>query len=92
MADSMAIGDRLAAKVIFGHTLALVLLSLVPGFASLGWIYLAAAALGGAYFVLKSWQLVQNPDRKAAMANFFASLLQLGLLLSGAIADRILLG
>lgn len=88
----VVVGDRTAAWVIFGHTLALVLLSLLPAFTSLGWIYLLCAAAGGAVFVLKSWHLVLDPGRRAAMANFFASLLQLGLLLSGAILDRLLLG
>ena len=88
----VVVGDRMAAWVIFGHTLALVLLSLLPAFYSLGWIYLVSAAAGGAFFLLKSWHLVLSPGRRAAMANFFASLIQLGLLLTGAIADRLLLG
>lgn len=88
----VVVGDALAAKVIFAHTLALVLLSLIPGFISLGWIYLLGAAAGGSYFVAKSWRLVRNPTPKAAMTNFFASLVQLCLMLIGAMADRLLLG
>ena len=85
-------GNALAARVILGHTLALVLLSLLPAWLGMGWIYLAGAALGGAYFVQKSVRLVREPGPKAAMANFFASLVQLSLLLFAAIADRLILG
>jgi protoheme IX farnesyltransferase len=88
----VVVGDALAAKVILGHTLALVALSLVPVVYGLGWIYLAGAALGGAYFVAKSIALIRRPGPKAAMVNFKASLLQLGLLQIAAVADRLLLG
>ena len=50
------------------------------------------AASGGVFFLVKSVQLVRQPGPKAAMANFFASLLQLGLLQAAAVADRLLLG
>ncbi len=85
-------GDALAAKVILAHTVALVLLSFVPAALGMGWIYLAGAAIGGGYFVLKSVNLAKNPGPKAAMTNFFASLVQLSLLLFAAIIDRAVLG
>lgn len=88
----VVVGDALAAKIIFAHSVTLVLLSLVPGFISLGWIYLISAAVGGAFFVVKSWRLVQELSAKAAITNFFASLVQLSLMLTGAIVDRLLLG
>ncbi len=88
----VVVGDALAAKVILAHTVVLVLLSLVPAALGMGWIYLAGAAIGGGYFVLKSVHLVAAPGPRAAMANFFASLVQLGLLLFAAIADRAILG
>ena len=88
----VVVGDALAAKVILAHTVALVLLSLVPAALGMGWIYLTGAAVGGGYFVLKSVDLARHPGPKAAMANFFASLVQLGLLLVAAIADRVALG
>ena len=74
-------GDRKAARIILGHTLLLVLVSLLPVYYGLGWIYLAGALSGGVYFLVKSVQLVRNPTKQTAMANFFASLVQLGLLL-----------
>lgn len=74
-------GDRKAARIILGHTLLLVLVSLLPVYYGLGWIYLAGALSGGVYFLVKSVQLARNPTKQTAMANFFASLVQLGLLL-----------
>jgi protoheme IX farnesyltransferase len=85
-------GDALAAKVILGHTVALVALSLVPAAFGLGWIYLLGAATGGALFIRRSVQLVQTPGPAAAAANFRASLAQLSLLLVAAILDPALTG
>ena len=82
-------GDKLAAKVILAHTLALVALSLTPFFLSAGVLYLVGAGSGGAVFIIASVRLVLEPSRKRALENFLASLLQLALLLSGAIADRL---
>jgi heme O synthase-like polyprenyltransferase len=53
---------------------------------------MVCAFLGGAVFVRRSLALVADPGPKAAMANFHASLIQLSLLLVGAIADRWLIG
>lgn len=80
-------GDAMAARVIFAHTAALVGLSLLPLWFGLGWAYGIGAATGGAYFVLRSYRLMREPGKRAAMANFFASLAQLTLLLLGAIGD-----
>jgi protoheme IX farnesyltransferase len=82
-------GDALTTKAILAHTAALVALSLLPAFWSMGPIYLAGAASGGTLFIWTSARLVQAPSRKRAIQNFLASLLQLVLLLSGTIADRI---
>jgi protoheme IX farnesyltransferase len=82
-------GDALTAKAILAHTAALVALSLLPALWSMGLIYLAGAVSGGTLFLWTSIRLVQVPSRKRAIQNFLASLLQLVLLLSGTIADRI---
>lgn len=74
-------GDQKAARIILGHTILLVLVSLLPVYYGMGWIYLVGALSGGIYFIVKSVQLVQNPTRKAAMSNFFASLVQLSALM-----------
>jgi protoheme IX farnesyltransferase len=83
----VVVGEAIAAWIILAHTLALVVLSLLPVAFGLGWAYLAAATVGGGYFIAKSIDLARHPGPKAAMANFHASLVQLGLLLLGAIVD-----
>ncbi len=83
----VVIGDARAARVILVHTVALVAASLLPFFFGLGLIYLALAAIGGWVFLEKSIALVRAPGPAAARANFRASLLQLSLILIGAMAD-----
>jgi len=83
-------GDARCAVIIFAHTVLLVSLSLLPAFLGLGGIYFCLAFIGGAVFLRKSWELMRRPGPKAAMANFHASLLQLSLLLCGALLDRAL--
>ena len=74
-------GNQKAARIILGHTILLVLVSLMPVYYGLSWIYLAGTLSGGAYFLMKSVQLVRNPTKQTAMSNFFASMVQLSLLL-----------
>ncbi len=83
----VVVGDARAAQIILGHTVVVVATSILPFFFGLGWVYLAGAVVGGAVFLRRSIALVQEPGPKAAMKNFHASLIQLGLLLSGAMAD-----
>lgn len=83
----LVIGNQAAARVILAHTVALVALSLLIAWFGLGWIYLTAALLGGGFFIYRSIQLVAAPGPEAAMRNFHASLVQLSLLLLGAIID-----
>ncbi len=75
------ISRQAAANVIFLHTLALVIVSLLPAVYGLGWIYLSGAVIGGACFLYTSYRLVRQPDIIHARKNFRASLLQLTLLL-----------
>lgn len=74
-------GDKKAARIILGHTILLVIVSLLPVFYGLGWIYLVGALLGGVYFIAKSVQLLRNPTKQTAMANFIASLVQFTVLM-----------
>lgn len=74
-------GDKKAARIILGHTLLLVAVSVLPVFYGLGWVYLTGAVLGGAYFIVKSVQLLRNPTKQTAMANFVASLVQFTVLM-----------
>jgi protoheme IX farnesyltransferase len=83
-------GDLFTAKVILAHTLLLVGLSFLPVLWSAGPVYLAGAVAGGAVFAWTSLRLVREPSRKRAIQNFLASLLQLVLLLSAAVADRLI--
>jgi protoheme IX farnesyltransferase len=83
----VVVGNERAAQVIFYSTLALVGASLLPAFFGLGLIYLAAAVGGGALFIQKAWLLTRDPGRKAALSCFHASLIQLTLVLLGAIID-----
>ncbi|MBF8269162.1 MAG: Protoheme IX farnesyltransferase [Gammaproteobacteria bacterium] len=80
-------GNKTAARVIFAHTLTLVLVSLLPFYYGLGWIYLTGAMAGGAYFLFTSYKLLRHPDIPHALANFRASLLQLTLLITACVAD-----
>ncbi|MCY4003663.1 MAG: heme o synthase [Rhodospirillales bacterium] len=83
----VVVGDAKAAKVILAHTVALVAASLLPFVFGLGLVYLALAVIGGWVFLEKSIALVRAPGPAAAQANFKASLLQLSLILVGAMAD-----
>ncbi len=85
----VVVGDQKASYIILANTLLLVAVSLLPAFFDwgLGGIYLASAFIGGAYFIYKNIQLVQEPTRKKAMGNFFASLVQLTLVLIGSMLD-----
>lgn len=86
----VVVDERVAARVVLVHTLALTALSLLPVFYGLGWVYLACAAAGGGYFTTRSIAFARRPTVAAARANFHASLVQLGLLLAGAMLDRLL--
>ena len=85
-------GDRVAAWVILGHTLVLVAVSIAPVTCGMGRIYLAGAVLGRVVFIWTSMLLVLEPTRRRAIANFLASLLQLGALISGTLIERFVEG
>jgi protoheme IX farnesyltransferase len=72
---------------ILSHTVALVVISLVPLGFGRGLFYGAGAGLGGFYFIARSWCLHRHPTKQNAMSNFFASLVQLALLIAGILLD-----
>jgi protoheme IX farnesyltransferase len=76
---------RAWTRAILAHSVALALISLVPLWFGQGLLYGIGAASGGLYFVWTSIRLYRDPSKANAMANFFASLLQLGLLVAGAL-------
>jgi len=72
---------------ILAHAAALLVISLVPLLHGYGLIYGLGAGFGGGYFLWKSWLLHRAPTKQNAMTNFFASLIQLGLLIVGVVLD-----
>ena len=86
------IGNQRCAQVVLVNTLMLVAISILPFFYGMGWIYLISAAAGGGFFIYHNILMVQDPSPRVAMKSFFASLLQLVLLLIGAVVDVLLLG
>ncbi len=85
----VVVGEARAAWAVFYSALALVAAALAPAWFGAGPLYLAAAVLGGGYFLIKAWHLARAPSRQAAMASFFASLVQLTLLLVAAMLDQL---
>jgi protoheme IX farnesyltransferase len=83
--------ERRTNYIILANTIALVAASLLPGFFGAGPLYMAGAGLSGAWFIWKSIELVRHPGRQAAMGNFFASLIQLVVVLAAASVDSLLL-
>ena len=86
------VGKHRAAEIVLANTLALVAISILPFFFGLGWIYLAGAVSGGGYFIYRNIRMIRDPAPRVAMRSFLASLLQLILLLAGAVLDVLLLG
>lgn len=83
----VVIGIPRAAQVVLWSTVALAITALMPIWFGAGVIYLFGAAVGGGYFVYRAWLLAKSPSRKTAMGSFFASLIQLSLLLVASTLD-----
>lgn len=86
----VVVGTERAAHIVFGSTVALVVASLLPGLFGAGPIYLAGALAGGLLFLYKARALSRAPCRSTAMGSFFASLVQLSLLLGAASIDGLI--
>lgn len=76
-----------AARIVYFSTVLLVVASLLPSLFGAGAVYMAGAVAGGLYFVVTARALALSPSRSTAMAAFFASLVQLSLLLGAASVD-----
>ena len=83
-------GPERAARIVYANAVALVAASLLPVLFGAGWIYLLGAAAGGAHFIHKARALARAPSRKTAMASFFASMVQLSVLLAAVALDAAL--
>ena len=86
------ISPRQTAAIILLHVVAVIVCSLLPAVFGAGLIYSVCAAAGGAYFLYFAARLWLNPTRARAWSSFKASLVQLTLLLAGAIADGVARG
>ena len=80
----------LAISAVFA--IVLVALSLLPVFYGMGWIYFVGALSGGLFFIYASVQLFISKSIAHAWKTFAASIVQLGLLLTAAILDNLILG
>jgi protoheme IX farnesyltransferase len=69
------------------HIVALVAISLIPLWYGQGLVYGLGAGIGGAYFLWAGLKLYLDPGKQTAMASFFASLIQLTLLIAGVALD-----
>jgi protoheme IX farnesyltransferase len=76
-------------SAILAHAVALALISLVPIWFGEGLFYGLGAGVGGGYFIWTSIRLYLKPSKANAMANFLASLLQLALLVAGALLQSV---
>ena len=83
----VVVGPERAGRIILASTVLLVTVSLVPVLFGLGAIYLIGTVAGGAYFLWRSVELARDPTPRRAMVNFFASLVQLSLMLAAAMLD-----
>lgn len=88
----VVVSESLSTGTILAHAVLLVALSLLPVLYGMSWIYLAGALSGGAFFVYASYRLYRAPSVSLAWRAFAASIVQLGLLLTAAILDNVLLG
>lgn len=85
-------GNAVAARAVLANTAVLVIVSLLPVLHGLGWIYLLGAAGGGGFFIYRNLQMVADASPRVAMGSFFASLVQLSVLLLATVLDVWLLG
>lgn len=88
----VVVREPVATGTILAHVVVLVVLSLLPVFYGMSWIYLLGAVSGGLFFIHASLKLFFKPSIQQAWRTFAMSIVQLGLLLTAAILDGVLLG
>jgi len=84
-------GETTSTFAILAHAVVLSLLSILPLWYGMNWLYGIGAIAGGSYFVYACVRLAAAPERGNAWRAFAASIVQLGLLMLTAILDRLLL-
>jgi protoheme IX farnesyltransferase len=83
-------GPERAARIVHGNAMLLVAVSLLPAFFGAGPAYLLGALIGGVHFLRKTRALARAPSRSTAMASFFASMVQLSVVLAAVAIDAAL--
>jgi protoheme IX farnesyltransferase len=83
-------GDRVAAFAITAHAVALAALGAALGVVAGSVMTTIAALVGGGWFVIEALRLQLEPTKRRAMRSFFASLLQLTLLLVAVMVEAVL--
>lgn len=84
----VVVGDKKTALYILINTVLLFISSLIPSYLGyLGTFYLAVALVTGLYFIFKNIQLLINPTRELAWANFKVSMFYLAAVFSAVIFD-----
>lgn len=86
----VVVGVPRAARIVHANALLLVAVSLLPLAFGAGWVYAAGALIGGLHFLRKTHALAKSPERKTALAAFFASMVQLSVLLAAVVVDAAL--
>jgi heme o synthase len=90
----VVVGVPRAARIVHGHACAMVAASMLPllpwAGGGAGAAYAIGAIAGGAWLLLRTQALALEPQRKRAMAAFFASMVQLSLLIVGVAVDAAL--
>ena len=81
------IGAKSSSYVILSQTVLLVLISFTPLLFNMGLIYFILTLIGSSYFLWTSVALVMRTTKTNAMTNFFASFIQLGLVLLASIIE-----
>ena len=81
----------MSTRTILAHAVARSLLSVLPLWYGMSWLYGIGAIAGGAFFIHACLRLVRKRDQSSAWRAFAASIVQLGLLMLCAILDRLLL-
>jgi protoheme IX farnesyltransferase len=86
----VVVGTQRAARIVHLNTVALVAASLLPVAFGAGPVYLVGALAGGVYFLRRTHALARDPQRRTAMAAFFASMAQLSVLIIAVAIDAAL--
>lgn len=86
----VVVGEARAARIVHLSAVLLVMATLVPLAFGAGWAYAVGAVVGGVHFLRKTAALAREPVRERAMASFFASMVQLSVLIIGILIDAAL--